>query len=318
MTAMMTLLLSATAGALVTPPARSLHVAAWQGAAVTADVPANVARVATEVAAAGREGVEVLLFPEMFLHGYDATEEQLRELALTQDSPELKQVAEAAAGAGVCVGVPYAERDGEALFNSMAVFDATGELVCNYRKVNLWGDWEQGLFQRGAPGSFEPFELATASGKAVTCGCLICYDIEFPEPSRSLALQGAELLLVPTALGEGDVETATPYNVLPTRALENHVHIVYCNLEGGADAAERPGQSGVPSFCGRSAIFAPAGATAARAAELTGGTRSSMRILAFQLALERARVQRYSPRRHAPLGDAIWTATAARSRATRT
>ena len=88
---MMTLLLSATAGALVTPPARSLHVAAWQGAAVTADVPANVARVATEVAAAGREGVEVLLFPEMFLHGYDATEEQLRELGLTQDSPELKQ-----------------------------------------------------------------------------------------------------------------------------------------------------------------------------------------------------------------------------------
>ena len=303
---MMTLLLSATAGALVTPPARSLHVAAWQGAAVTADVPANVARVATEVAAAGREGVEVLLFPEMFLHGYDATEEQLRELALTQDSPELKQVAEAAAGAGVCVGVPYAERDGEALFNSMAVFDATGELVCNYRKVNLWGDWEQGLFQRGAPGSFEPFELATASGEAVTCGCLICYDIEFPEPSRALALQGAELLLVPTALGEGDVEMATPLNVVPTRALENHVHIIYSNLEGGADAAERPGQSGVPSFCGRSAIFDPAGATAARAAELTGGTRSrsSMRILAFQLALETGRFLRSSPRRHAPLGDA--------------
>ena len=271
------LLLSATSSALVTPPARSLHVAAWQGAAVTADVPANVARVASEIAAAGQEGVEVLLFPEMFLHGYDATEEQLWALALTQDSPELKQVADAAADAGVCVGVPYAERDGEALFNSMAVFDATGELVCNYRKVNLWGDWEQGLFERGAPGSYEPFELATASGTTVTCGCLICFDIEFPEPSRALALQGAELLLVPTALGAGDVEMTTPFNVLPTRALENHVHIVYCNLEGGADsdAAGRPGQSGVPSFCGRSAIFDPAGATAARAAELTGGARLS-------------------------------------------
>ena len=272
---MIAIFIGATPGALVAPSARSLHVAAWQGAAVTADVPANIARVVSEVAAAGEDGVELLLFPEMFLHGYDATEEQLRKLALTQDSPELMQVADAAAEARVCVGVPYAECDGEAVFNSIAVFDATGELVFNYRKVNLWGDWEQGLFERGAPGSYEPFELTTASGTTVTCGCLICFDIEFPEPSRALALQGAELLLVPTALGAGDVEMTTPFNVLPTRALENHVHIVYCNLEGGADAAERPGQSGVPSFCGRSAIFDPAGATAARAAELTGGMRLS-------------------------------------------
>lgn len=258
---------------------RQVHLAAWQGAAVTADVPANLATVTSEVAAAGAASVQVLLFPEMYLHGYDASYEQLRATALRQDSPELRAVAEAARTHAVCVGIPYCERsmvDGQTFFNSMAVFDATGELVCNYRKVNLWGEWEAGLFDRGAAGQLTPFDLRLGDGTLVRTGCLICFDIEFPEPARTLAVEGAELLLVPTALGAGDVEMTTPFAVVPTRALENHVTIVYCNLEGEADAADRA--VAVPAFCGRSAIFDPSGATCARAAELTGGGRLAATI----------------------------------------
>lgn len=53
-----------------------------------------------------------------------------------------------------------------------------------------------------------------------------------PEPARLLALQGASLILIPTALALGPVQRLTPECVIPTRALENHVHIAYCNFQG--------------------------------------------------------------------------------------
>ena len=192
---------------------RHLRAAVFQGAAATGNVPANVAHVTAELAVAQESGVDLLLFPELFLHGYDATHEQLQQIALPQDAPALRAIGAAAANAGVCVGIPYCERcpvNATRLYNSMAVFDATGAMVRNYRKVNLWGAWEARVFERGEPGQFAPFDLTLRSKVRVRCGCLICFDIEFPEPSRSLAMQGAELLLVPTALGAGDVEDTTP------------------------------------------------------------------------------------------------------------
>ena len=248
---------------------RRVKVASWQGAAKTADVAANVERVSVEAAAAAERGVEVVVFPELFLHGYDAPVEALEAGAL--DEAEVAAlVGPTAAAQGVCLAVPYCERFGDRLYNAMAVFDAFGALRCNYRKVNLWGPWERAVFARGDAGSFTPFDLATRSGASLRAGCLICFDVEFPEPSRTLAVQGAEVLLVPTALGAGAVDDATPFRVVPTRALENHVHVVYANLEGPADAGDRDGAA-VESYCGRSGIFDPAGEALARAEEVEGG-----------------------------------------------
>ena len=91
-------------------PGRTVRVAAWQGRAATADVGANVRAVADAVRTCAADGVELVLFPELFLHGYDATRAQLEALALSRDAPELRAVAAAAAAARVCVGVPYCER----------------------------------------------------------------------------------------------------------------------------------------------------------------------------------------------------------------
>jgi len=245
---------------------RRLHVAAWQGAAKTADVAANVARVVDEAAAAAAAGVDVLVFPELFLHGYDATKDQLEATALRRD--DLGACAAAAEAHELCLAVPYCERRGSSLYNAMAVFDARGALARNYRKVNLWGAWERDVFAPGAPGSFEPFDLETRS-LTVRAGCLICFDVEFPEPARQLAVAGAELLLAPTALGAGPVDDLTPRKVIPTRALENHVTVVYANLEGLAAAGDR----GVAAFCGCSAVVDPAGADLARAGTFVGGRR---------------------------------------------
>ena len=171
--------------------------------------------------------MDVLVFPELFLHGYDATKDQLEATALRRD--ELGACAAAAEAHALCLAVPYCERRGSSLYNAMAVFDARGALAKNYRKVNLWGAWERDVFSPGAPGSFEPFDLETRS-LTVRAGCLICFDVEFPEPARHLAVAGAELLLAPTALGAGPVDDLTPRKVVPTRALENHQQISTSSL----------------------------------------------------------------------------------------
>lgn len=258
-------------------PGRTVRAAVWQGCAEAGNVEANLQRVAGVVSKAQAQGVELVLFAELFACGYDCDAAQLRASARAQESEAMDFVGRLARESGVCVALPYAEvelpasggsRDAAPIYNACAVFDSTGRLALNYRKVNLWGPWEQASFGPGSPEQLRCADIKLASGGSVRCGVMICYDVEFPEPARCLAMQGAELLLVPTALGAGDVELTTPMKVVPTRALENHVFIMYSNLEGAAACGEA---QNVPSFCGRSAVVAPDGEDLARADAFTGG-----------------------------------------------
>jgi len=250
----------------------------YEGLPIAGNVHANVDRVVEVVADAKKQGVELVLFAELFASGYDCNAEQLRAASLTQDSHNLWRVSSLARESGVCIAIPYTEAEVEtgasgskaasALYNSCAVFDADGQLALNYRKVNLWGPWEQAVFQRGSSEQLRSADIKLASGVSVRCGIMICYDVEFPEPARCLALDGAEVLLVPTALGSGEVQLTTPTKVVPTRALENHVFVLYANHEGAATCAK---EQKVPRFCGRSALVAPDGSDLARATPRQGG-----------------------------------------------
>ena len=90
----------------------------------------------------------------------------------------------------------------------------------------------------------------------IKTGMLICYDVEFPENVRTLALAGAELILVPTALPEGIISRRVADTVVPTRAFENGVFLVYADLCGAENGL---------SYGGRSVILAPDGDELARA-----------------------------------------------------
>ena len=88
----------------------------------------------------------------------------------------------------------FIERDGETLYNTVQLIDPGGASLARYRKTHLWGDLDRSLFAAGddlAP-------LVEFDGWRI--GLLICYDVEFPETVRRLALEGADLVLVPTAL----------------------------------------------------------------------------------------------------------------------
>jgi 5-aminopentanamidase len=108
---------------------------------------------------------------------------------------------------------------------------------------------EQRLFTPG-----QQRVLHTIAG--VRVGVLICYDVEFPEAVRALALEGAELIAVPTALMFP--YTQIPKVLIPTRALENQIFVAYAN---------RIGVEGDLKYCGLSTIAAPDGNVLAQADE---------------------------------------------------
>jgi predicted amidohydrolase len=116
--------------------------------------------------------------------------------------------------------------DGE-LYNSAALFDR-GELVAAYRKVHLW-DSEQLFFR---PGGSLPPVCDTSAGRI---GVMVCYDLEFPEMTRSVALRGAELLAVPTNwpwLDRPDGAEAPEIMIAMGAARVNRMAIACCDRSG--------------------------------------------------------------------------------------
>jgi predicted amidohydrolase len=188
------------------------------------DVPACLKLLKEVVLAAAEEGAVLLLLPELFLGGYYL--QGVRGWALAVDAPAIKEACAAAKDAGVALVFGFPEIDGERVFNSAMAVSREGEVLQSYRKTHLFGEAENTIFSAGD--RLGPiFPLPLPGGGAVQCALAICYDVEFPEVVRELALQGCELVLCVTA-------NMFPYqfvntNVVPVRAYENSVAIAYCN-----------------------------------------------------------------------------------------
>lgn len=176
------------------------------------------------------------------LSGYYAGLENLRANAQDSAGAGLEAVCAIARASGLAIVFGYPERAQARIYNSAALIDSNGDLVLNYRKTHLFGDYEKAVFTPGDGG----FTTANIAGWNV--GMLICYDVEFPETARLLALQEADLIVVPTALMQPYGAVA---NVLiPARAYENQLYVAYANY-CGEEAALR--------YCGCSTIAAPNG-----------------------------------------------------------
>jgi predicted amidohydrolase len=212
-----------------------MRIAIYQGAPRLLETEANLALMARTAKAAALQGAELLVFPELFLTGYNLLEDCPR-VAEPADGSSFGALAALARETGTALLYGYPERDGAAVYNSAQLIDAGGHSIANYRKCHLFGPDERRLFQPGEA-------AVTASLGGMTVGILICYDIEFPEIFRTLALRGADLVLVPTAIG-------SPYEAVPTtivraRAYENQVFVAYCNLAGEERGLGYFGMSGI-------------------------------------------------------------------------
>ena len=170
------------------------RVAVQQLAPVINDLEANRRLCLDAITEAAQDGAEVIVLPELITSGYMfETTEEAAAVAIAADHELLREWADAAARTGAVIVGGFCESDpagGGRVYNSAAVVDRDGVRAV-YRKLHLW-DNEQAIF---TPGSDPPPVLDTPVGRV---GVVICYDLEFPELTRAVALQGAQLLAVPT------------------------------------------------------------------------------------------------------------------------
>jgi predicted amidohydrolase len=157
-----------------------------------ADPAANRRLALSAIADAVEDAADVVVLPELVSSGYMfESAEEAASLAIGADDPLFDDwAAEAERGHAVVVG-GFCERGADGrVYNSAVVVDGSG-VIGVYRKGHLW-DREKLCFQ---PGGEPPRVFDTPAGRI---GVLVCYDLEFPEMPRTLALAGAELIVVPT------------------------------------------------------------------------------------------------------------------------
>lgn len=196
---------------------------------VIGDLDTNLTTTTAAIRESVALGARVVVVPELATSGYMfRSVDEVRTVAITPTHPVFADWAAAVAEVdGVAIG-GFAELGDDGLvYNSAAVVDASGVRAV-YRKVHLW-DKEKLIF---APGSTAPPVVDTSVG---ALGVLICFDLEFPEFPRSLALRGAELIVAPTnwpreSVPEG--ERVPEVTVAMAAAYSNHVAIACCDRAG--------------------------------------------------------------------------------------
>jgi len=250
------------------------------------DLDSNLNRAEGLVREAARQGARIILLQELFATPYFCKDQKARHFDLAQsadDSPLLERFGALARELEVVLPVSFFERANNAHYNSLCVIDADGSRLGVYRKSHIPdgpGYQEKFYFSPGDTG-FQVWQTRFA-----TIGVGICWDQWFPEAARAMALQGAEILFYPTAIGSEPEDPTLDscghwQRVMQGHAGANLVPVVAANRTG-----EEIGESCRLSFYGSSFICGASGEMLAHA----GRTEQAVLLAEFDLdALQRAR-----------------------------
>lgn len=214
-----------------------LTIALWQTAYVPTTAEA-LQRLDAAAAQARAQGAELLITPELYLTGYAIGADRVATLAEPADGPLAQAVAAIAQHHSIAIVYGYPERNPTGKpFNAAQAVGPDGVRLMVYRKTHLFGDLDRAQFSAGDTAS------QVFNWRGWRLGLLICYDVEFPEAVRSLALQGADAVLVPTANMVGFEEVQNL--LVPARACENRLFVAYANACGSEGAVHYGGLSTV-------------------------------------------------------------------------
>ncbi|WP_235872110.1 nitrilase-related carbon-nitrogen hydrolase [Siminovitchia acidinfaciens] len=186
---------------------------------------------------AAAQGAQLVALPELWECGYYLSKEEFELLGEHKKGPTISSFQMLAKKLDIVLVVPFIEKGKKDLFISTAVIEKTGDLLTCYRKSFLWGR-EKEIF---LPGERKYEAIQTSAGKI---GILICYDMEFPEPSRQLALQGVQLIIAPSVWS---IPAEPRWDIqLPARALDNTVFVLGVNtvFEGSCGKSKLVGPDG--------------------------------------------------------------------------
>jgi N-carbamoylputrescine amidase len=273
----------------------NIHVAALQ-TAFSDDVATNVARVTDQVREAAASNANIVLPSELFEGHYFCTQQREEDFLRAReaaDHPTLAHFSQLAAQLGVVIPVSFFEKAGPEYYNSVAIIDADGRNLGIYRKSHIPdgpGYQEKFFFKPGTTG-FRTF--TTRFGRI---GVGICWDQWFPECARAMALDGADILFYPTAIGsepeEPEFDSKDSWQrVMIGHAVANAVAVVASNRVG----SEGSGTSRI-DFFGSSFVANARGDKIAELGRSETGMASAAIDLA-QLARQRASMGFFRDRR---------------------
>ncbi|MGA3109796.1 MAG: carbon-nitrogen hydrolase family protein [Candidatus Bathyarchaeia archaeon] len=228
------------------------RVAVAQMNCALGNVRHNLQKIKTLAQRAARREVDMVCFPELATTGY-ALNRSWRKLAEIIPGPSSDALGRIASEHGFYLICGFDELDSKSkrIHDSSALFDSNGDIVGVYRKVHLWAN-EQKYFTPGD--SFPTFR--TRFGRI---GLGICYDLEFPEPARIMALGGADIVFFSSAQPKPMQAMVDTY--VRSRAGENSVFACHSN---------RVGREGRLVYFGQSQIVSPTCQPLARMSESEG------------------------------------------------
>lgn len=239
---------------------RKVKVAALQFSC-SKDVQENINKAEKMVKEAADNGANIILLPELFERQYFCQEKRYDyyNYALPlEKNPAVNRFKEVAKELGVVIPVSFYERDIDRLFNTVAMIDADGSVLGIYRKTHIPDDhfYQEKFYFTPGDSGFKVFDTRF--------GCIgvgICWDQWFPETVRCMAVQGAEMLLYPTAIGSEpilDVDSNSHWRrVMQGHAAANLMPVVAANrigVETVEPFKENAGQSSSLDFYGCSFI----------------------------------------------------------------
>ena len=257
-------------------------------------VEENILKADRLVRQAAEQGANIILLPELFERKYFCQERRYDYYGFateTERNPAVRHFSETAKELGCVIPVSFYEKAGTCLFNSVAMIDADGEILGVYRKTHIPDDHfyqEKFYFTPGDTG----FKVWDTDFGCIGVG--ICWDQWFPETARCMALDGAEVLLYPTAIGsEPILETdSMPHwrRCMQGHAAANIMPVVAANRIGTEEVKpceENNHQSSSLRFYGSSFISDETGALVSEA----GRDRECVITASFDLeAIEEMRM----------------------------
>src|SRR5690606_30951682 len=196
----------------------------------------NVARIVGHIREAAEQGANVILAPELFEGRYFCTKEDecfFEWARPLEENETLDRLRALAKELGVVLPYSFFEKAGQAYYNSLAMIDADGALLGVYRKSHIpdGPGYEEKFYFRPGDTGFRVWN--TKHGRI---GVGICWDQWYPECARAMALQGAEALLYPTAIGTEPVsgeDTKDPWQrVMIGHAVANSIPVAAANRIG--------------------------------------------------------------------------------------
>lgn len=199
-----------------------MKAALWQ-TTPGSDMDFCLDRLGAAVAEAAGAGADLFISPEMFIGGYNIGAGPVAKNASLFETVQ-NDLCNLAAAHHIALVIGLPTPNAGLPFNSCIAIDKTGDIRAIYHKTHLFGGVDRAQFTAGERLS----PVIELCGWQI--GLAVCYDIEFPEVARNLALHGADLIVTPTANMEPFDSVAL--RLVPARAEENAVYVAYCNYLG--------------------------------------------------------------------------------------